>query len=231
MKFASLLPFCLTAFAGNSSLAQTVSADPLASILYENPDPFLRQDLSKVVSNYGTNGSGVKLALGGISLIITENSLVSGASTIDGATNIFSDPNGFGFTVGLSGDYLFDFDKAALKPEAETALQKVMALYAEYGGENITIEGHTDSKGSDAYNQKLSVKRAQSVEKWLAKNGIETSSLTSVGLGETKPVAPNSIGGRDNPDGRALNRRVDIKVTTTKKVNHLPTISNSSGYN
>jgi len=137
-----------------------------------------------------------------------------------------SDPTGFGFTVGLSGDYLFDFDKASLKPKAQDALAGVLKLYDEYGGTEIQIEGHTDAKGADSYNQDLSVRRASSVSDWLANNGIAKTLLVSRGFGETKPVAKNSIGGKDNPEGRALNRRVEIKVTTTKKVSHLPLVKN-----
>lgn len=151
--------------------------------------------------------------------------LISNESDFEGATSISSDPTGFGFIVDLSGDYLFDFDKSLLKPEAQKALEAVLEMYIKYGGTSVTIEGHTDSKGLNDYNQKLSLRRATTVEDWFIANKIDKTLLSSLGLGETTPIAKNSINGKDNPDGRALNRRVEIKIKTTKKVTHLQIIS------
>ncbi|KAB7610497.1 OmpA family protein [Amylibacter sp. SFDW26] len=203
---------CILILLANPAYSQTDAPDPLDPFdpkWDENLAPFERLE---IVSNV------LGLTSGG-------QALVNKATTFEGATAIFADPTGFGFTVGLSGDYLFDFDKASLKPEAKKALEEVLEMYADYGGTNVTVEGHTDSKGSNAYNQKLSVRRASTVENWFVENGIEKRLLRSRGLGETTPVAKNSINGRDNPEGRALNRRVEIKVKTTKKVNHLPIAS------
>jgi len=117
--------------------------------------------------------------------------------------------------VNLSADLLFDFDKADIKPAAEPELAKVVTVLKAYPGARVTIDGHTDGKGDDAYNQKLSERRAQSVAQWLvARSGVSAASVQTRGFGKTKPVAPNTkADGSDDPDGRAKNRRVEIAVT------------------
>jgi len=116
--------------------------------------------------------------------------------------------------IELSADVLFDFDKAELRPDAVPSLEKVAAVLREYPSAPVLIEGHTDSKGADAYNQTLSEKRAASVKDWLVENaGIDPARLSTRGWGETKPVAPNTKpDGSDDPEGRQKNRRVEILV-------------------
>lgn len=114
--------------------------------------------------------------------------------------------------IALSADVLFDFDKADLKPEAKPSLDKVVAVLKSYPKAAATIEGHTDSKGDDNYNQKLSERRAESVRKWLTANGASLR-MSTRGWGEKKPIAPNAKpDGRDDPEGRQKNRRVEITV-------------------
>jgi len=200
------------------------SDDDVAAILAENPDPFVGVDMIAVLANYGDDGSGVPFHdIRSVALQLTKQRLISDAQPLSGATDITSDPTGFGFTIGLSGDYLFAFDEFVLTPSAQEALQAVLALYEEYGGTLIEISGHTDSKGSDSYNQELSEKRAMAVSAWFIESGIDQDMLSALGYGETQPVADNEVDGTDNPDGRALNRRVDIKVVTERRVNSLPT--------
>ena len=117
--------------------------------------------------------------------------------------------------IDLSSDVLFDFDKADLRPEALESL-KSLATIVKHKATKVEIFGHTDSKGSDAYNQKLSEKRALSVKTWLLTNtNISKDLLHTIGLGETQPVAPNEKeDGSDNPEVRAQNRRVEILVFT-----------------
>ena len=116
--------------------------------------------------------------------------------------------------IELAADVLFDFDKADLRPEAGPALAKVAAILGSYPRASAAIEGHTDGKGADQYNQRLSERRADSVRRWLAANGVATQ-MTSRGLGKTKPVAPNiKSNGSDDPEGRQKNRRVEITVKT-----------------
>ena len=116
--------------------------------------------------------------------------------------------------IDLAADVLFDFDSADLRPEAGPALQKVGEVLAAYPGAVVLIEGHTDAKGSDSYNRKLSERRAKSVVKWLTRNGA-ANKMIAKGLGETSPVAPNEKpDGSDDPEGRQKNRRVAITVNT-----------------
>ena len=117
--------------------------------------------------------------------------------------------------IELAADVLFDFDKATIKPEAATALHNVAEIIKEKGkGRSVRIDGHTDRKGSDAYNQKLSERRAASVKQWLSKKeGLGQVKMTTQGFGATKPIAPNTKpDGSDNPDGRQKNRRVEIVI-------------------
>jgi len=114
--------------------------------------------------------------------------------------------------IELSADVLFDFDKANLRPEAGPSLDKVAAVLKSYPNAAATIEGHTDSKGDDQYNQGLSERRAASVKQALAARGA-SNPITTRGWGEKKPVAPNTKpDGKDDPEGRQKNRRVEITV-------------------
>ncbi len=115
--------------------------------------------------------------------------------------------------IELAADVLFDFDKWAIKPEAANALHNVAGIITDKGkGRALRIEGHTDSKGGDAYNQKLSERRADSVREWLSrKEGLGNVKMTTQGFGAQKPVAPNAKpDGADDPAGRQKNRRVEI---------------------
>jgi outer membrane protein OmpA-like peptidoglycan-associated protein len=77
----------------------------------------------------------------------------------------------------------------------------------------VTIEGHTDSIGTEAYNLRLSQRRANAVQRYLVSKGISADRLETIGKGEGEPVAPNTLpDGRDNPEGRAMNRRAELKV-------------------
>jgi outer membrane protein OmpA-like peptidoglycan-associated protein len=114
--------------------------------------------------------------------------------------------------IELSSDILFDFDRAELRPQAVPHLEKVATILRSYPNSSSTIEGHTDNKGTRQYNQKLSVRRADSVKNWLLAQGV-ASPMTTRGSAETKPVAPNSLpDGKDNPEGRQKNRRVEIII-------------------
>jgi outer membrane protein OmpA-like peptidoglycan-associated protein len=115
----------------------------------------------------------------------------------------------------LAADVLFDFDKDAIRPDAEVALQQISGSIAQrFPNSAIQINGHTDSIGTEAYNLDLSQRRAESVKQWLASNGgISSNHMTVNGLGESQPVAPNTNSDNsDNPAGRQRNRRVEIIV-------------------
>ena len=116
--------------------------------------------------------------------------------------------------INLAADVLFDFDKWDLRPEAGPALEKVVAVLQAYPKAAVLIEGHTDGKGNDQYNQKLSERRADSVRSWLAAHGVGAA-MTTHGWGKSRPVAPNTKpNGADDPEGRRKNRRVEITVRT-----------------
>jgi len=118
--------------------------------------------------------------------------------------------------IYLPADVLFDFDRADLRPEAGPVLERVATVLRSDPTASATIEGHTDGKGNDQYNQALSERRAQSVRLWLGGHGV-SSSMAARGFGKTRPVAPNTMpNGVDNPEGRQKNRRVEITFTTSQ---------------
>ncbi len=102
----------------------------------------------------------------------------------------------------------FDFDSARLKPSADAKLQQVIDFAAKHPDANMEVSGHTDNVGSDAYNMKLSEKRAESVKARLVKKGVAAGRVTTKGYGKTKPVADNKT-----KEGRAANRRAEIRYT------------------
>jgi outer membrane protein OmpA-like peptidoglycan-associated protein len=103
------------------------------------------------------------------------------------------------------GDVLFDTGKATLKPGADSVMERVAAFMEKNPDTKVIIEGHTDSRGSDEYNQELSKRRAMAVQDALASRGIDRSRVEAVGKGKGFPVATN-----DTPAGRQQNRRVEI---------------------
>jgi outer membrane protein OmpA-like peptidoglycan-associated protein len=119
--------------------------------------------------------------------------------------------------IQLSSDVLFDFDKADIKAGAEAELSKVALIIKEKAKGIVAIHGHTDAKGSEEYNQALSVRRARAVQRWLVEKGGAKADYLVRGFGETKPVEPNqNPDGTDNPKGRARNRRVEIVIQAVK---------------
>lgn len=115
--------------------------------------------------------------------------------------------------VDLAADVLFAFDSADLSAQAPAELTKTVAQIQRGGTGPITVVGHTDSVGDDAYNDALSLRRAQAVAEWLSgEGGVDQARLRPEGRGEREPVAANQLNGADNPDGRAQNRRVRIVI-------------------
>ena len=108
----------------------------------------------------------------------------------------------------------FDFDKATLRPDAVSILSEATEILKRYPDLRVEVAGHTDSKGTDAYNQKLSERRAKAVYDYLTTNGVSASRLQGpIGYGESRPIAPNTnADGSDNPEGRAKNRRTELNV-------------------
>ena len=114
--------------------------------------------------------------------------------------------------VTLAADVLFDFDKSVLKPEGKNKLDDLASKVRAINLEVVIAIGHTDSIGSDAYNQKLSVRRAESVKAYLISKGVEPNRIYTEGKGEKQPVASNRT-----KEGRQKNRRVEIEVIGTKR--------------
>ena len=114
--------------------------------------------------------------------------------------------------VTFAADAFFDFDKAVLKPEAKAKLDDLVGKLKPINLEVIIAVGHTDGIGSDAYNNKLSVRRAESVKAYLVSKGIEPNRVYTEGKGKKQPVADNKTA-----EGRAKNRRVEIEVVGTTK--------------
>lgn len=114
--------------------------------------------------------------------------------------------------VTLAADVLFDFDKAVLKNEGKAKLDDLATKVNAINLEVVIAIGHTDSIGADAYNQKLSVRRAESVKAYLVSKGVAPNRVYTEGKGEKQPVASNKTA-----DGRQKNRRVEIEVIGTRK--------------
>jgi OOP family OmpA-OmpF porin len=102
---------------------------------------------------------------------------------------------------------LFDFDKSNVKPEAAAILDRLVAFMNENKDKKVALAGHTDNIGTEAYNLKLSERRVNSVRDYAVKKGVASGSISGQGFGESKPIADNKTA-----EGRAKNRRVEIKV-------------------
>lgn len=120
---------------------------------------------------------------------------------------------GEGIVVEFSDKILFGFDRSDLSAGASTNLNKLVEVLKSYPDTDIEIQGHTDSKGADDYNLKLSERRASSVANFLRGKGVASGRVRIKGYGETAPVASN-----DTEDGRGQNRRVDFLITANEKM-------------
>src|SRR6478672_2369657 len=113
--------------------------------------------------------------------------------------------------VTYAADAFFDFNKSVIKPEGKAKLDDLVGKIKDINLEVIIAVGHTDSVGSDGYNQKLSVRRSEAVKAYLVSKGIEKNRVYTEGKGEKQPVADNKTA-----EGRAKNRRVEIEVVGTR---------------
>lgn len=120
---------------------------------------------------------------------------------------------GEGIVVEFSSNVLFGFDKSELSSDARTNLNKLVTVLNSYIDTDIEIQGHTDSKGSESYNQNLSEQRAGAVSSYLSGKGIAYNRITIKGFGENSPKYSNST-----TDGQAQNRRVEFLITANEKM-------------
>ena len=116
--------------------------------------------------------------------------------------------------VSFAAEALFDFDKSIVKPAGKAALDDLLMKLQGMNTEVMVTVGHTDSIGSDAYNQKLSLRRAEAVKAYIVSKGVDASRVYTEGKGESQPVADNNTA-----EGRAKNRRVTVEVVGTRTVN------------
>jgi len=120
---------------------------------------------------------------------------------------------GEGILITFDSGLLFDVNSAELKPETKTNLTNLSKTLNKYDDTNVLVEGHTDNTGTEAHNQKLSVKRAGSVEYYLGYQGVASARLTTKGYGEMQPIASN-----DSQTGRQTNRRVEVAIYANKEM-------------
>lgn len=120
---------------------------------------------------------------------------------------------GEGIVVEFNSNILFGFDRSDLSVDAKSNLDKLITVLNEYPDTNIELQGHTDDKGSESYNQNLSEKRAKSVSGYLSSKGVEDSRLTIKGFGETIPKYDNAT-----DEGRSQNRRVEFLISANEKM-------------
>jgi outer membrane protein OmpA-like peptidoglycan-associated protein len=117
----------------------------------------------------------------------------------------------------LKGDVSFDVDSDVVLPGLYNELDRIAQILVKYPDTTIIVEGHTDSTGSDTYNQGLSERRALSVQRLLVDRGVSPARISTVGYGETRPVATNNT-----PEGRQMNRRVEIRVNPNAQTQPAP---------
>jgi outer membrane protein OmpA-like peptidoglycan-associated protein len=198
----------VAALASAAALAQAPAPDPDAPEAHARAKEALAKADRRAMKGDTLAIQGATLEIQGMHLAVK-----GGSENVAGLLrDLNAEVRGKVVRIALSADVLFDFDKADLKPEARPALEKVVKVLRSYPKANAAIEGHTDSKGDDNYNLKLSQRRAESVKKFLAAQGA-TLKMSTKGWGEKKPVAPNARpDGKDDPDGRQKNRRVEITV-------------------
>ena len=208
MKLAMSLTLLLMGPAAASQYSVTVTSTPSN----EQLSRFREVDFAASTFNERAEQSGASVSsetssfglkdMDDTTRMKTEDTLVKlGAKQVNGR-----------ILVSLPSDVLFDFDKSNIRPDAEATLSQLSEVLITMHERRVEITGHTDSKGSDEYNDKLSIRRANSVKAWLKENGV-TSKMTTAGKGERSPVAPNqTASGADDPNGRQKNRRVELVI-------------------
>jgi outer membrane protein OmpA-like peptidoglycan-associated protein len=185
------------------------------TIAWQDPEPADAQARAEAALALDSGrGKTTRLAMHITTLVDRRTGLVGpGRSAISGKTRSLEDRltalnaeiTETEVVIRLPGSVLFDFDSDTIRPDAERTLAELAAVLEAQSGRPVRIEGHTDSIASDAYNLDLSRRRAEAVKRWLVAHGAKAAGLTSLGLGESRPVADNGTAA-----GRQLNRRVEV---------------------
>ena len=220
--FALLACLLVTACASNNQRnADTISPEPSTTVPVQadqSGDISNRSNSAEALQATAPSQSSSEASRSSDGLQLDQGSSLAGE--VSDLNGLVTDLNGkvtdTEIIVELPADVLFDFDKADIREDAVSTLDKVVRLIRTAESDRIQINGHTDSKGSDTYNMALSQRRAESVQLWLVDEGsLNSSHFQTVGYGETQPIADNELpDGTDNPEGRAKNRRVEVVIST-----------------
>lgn len=190
------------------------------SVPIEDPEAPLPANALRPSSPVTVRTAGIVTPISNIK-VGSQRVAVTAASIATNVKNLLADVRGLRvdeneieLRIILESDVLFDFDRWELRPEATKSLTAVAQALGQFKGRSIRLIGHTDSKGDDGYNQKLSLKRAASVKQFFAaQSTLRGFKFNSEGKGEREPAVANSFpDGRDDPAGRQKNRRVEIRI-------------------
>ena len=154
-----------------------------------------------------TLGVIIGAAVGGTAGVLIGHHMDKQAEELEKIDGVTVYRVGEGIALKFDSGILFGFDSSTLQPEAKTNIYKLADILKKYPDSNILITGHTDSDGSEQYNQQLSERRAKAVSDYTMMQGVSSSRLSIVGLGENEPIATNST-----ESGKRLNRRVEIAI-------------------
>jgi len=181
-----------------------------ALVLAVNPSAWAGEDHGYLVCS---NGKPVKNSWGEcVTSITRQSSFEDCGDMVAKAPEPAPAPKEVHEKISLSAKALFDFDKTIIKPEGAQTLTDLASRIKGMMLNWIKLTGHTDSIGTDAYNQKLSDRRADAVRSYLVGQGVDGGKITAKGMGESSPVAPNAT-----KEGRAQNRRVDVEIDAVMK--------------
>ena len=155
-----------------------------------------------------TLGAIIGAAVGGTAGVLIGNHMDKQAEEIENEIEgVTVERVGEGIALKFDSGILFEFDSSTLQPEAKENIYKLANILKKYPDSNILIAGHTDSDGSEQYNQALSERRAKAVSDYTLIQGVASSRLSIIGLGENEPIATNNT-----VEGKQLNRRVEIAI-------------------
>jgi len=199
LALLAVVALCLSITSGLlTTLASAATPTPERTVLVIEPDAGPPVDLPVL-----------PLELPVLPLELPRLDLFLVTGPVDGAVSDAVAPDEQVFTA--AADVFFAFGQAELSERARTELNRVATLISAAGLRAVEVVGHTDAVGSDADNLALSGRRAEAVRAVLAER-LPGATLTARGVGEAEPVAPEQVNGADNPDGRAANRRVEIRA-------------------